>query len=1111
MRIPGPVWLRVDVPVLAICVLSLGGGSAAAPRAITVSLISDSAPGAPVRHGLGKLKQALLEKKVEFEEAKDPRAARGKILIVDGLGSGAGPASALIGSGGVQVPKTPESLLIRHCAWQEKQALLVTAADDTGLMYALLDIADHIRWAADPEKPLSEIRDTAETPHVAERGLSIYTMQQRHFEDRLHDEAYWTKFLDTLAKNRFNAFEVAFGYETAGYVAPPWPYFVDADGFPDVRVVGLTKEHQERNLKSLKRLIQMVHARGMKMALGSWLQINRPWPAQQLATAPEQGCVWGLTEKNLIPYSKAALANFLTAVSGIDTLMFVIHTESGLLTPEMHDFWNAVYPVLKQYGPNIVYEMHGKELPTDLVESALKLGLKVRVNSKYWAEQLGLPFPPTHIQTRNQMDRRHGYSDWFRYPQDFRLHWVLWTGGTVRVLLWGDPEYVKRFGPTTHFGNAEGFTINEPLATKMHSQPNEMKPFDLLKLQYRYYDYEFERWWHFYQVFGRLSYNPDTPAEVWEREFDSRFGKDAGRYVERALHRASQVLPRIIAYCLPPDGFPTTMGWVEKKHQGDLSAYAKADPGDTQQFQSMEQDALYRVRGEETSKVRPTETSQWFARTAQDVLMLVEEAEKRIGGNRNKEFASTMVDMRMLSNMALYHSRRIPAGVSLAAFNFTQDVNALDDAIAHERRAIEAWQAIVDAAGDVYSDNLMMGLEKYGQTGHWKDELAALRKGLTELERQRAEWKPEPRRLVGRFDFGTGPEKEGYHRVQLGRERTVVTPDASAGRVLRFSWLEPWRLRQSVFTLDIPNGTYELNCVVEDTSPGPKDAGPMWIEANGSSFTDTFTVPAGKRVEKRLDVVVADGKLRVVFESPSNGRWLISAMTLNEVTPLVAHLPVRSIAPAQDLPVRATVSGVDPITSAQVWFGNEESGYSSATMEQTGPSQYRAVIPALHVTPGMKYFIEATDKVGRRGWYPREGAAEAIAPLMTTDKEPPVLLHQPVAKAVPGNPLVITAQVSDPSGVKRVDLRYRGMTQHQDYHTIRMLPTGVKDEYRATVPGEHIQPDWDFMYFFETMDKAGNGRIYPYLEKETPYVVVKVERSAETGASAARVPAGQGR
>ena len=112
----------------------------------------------------------------------------------------------------------------------------------------------------------------------------------------------------------------------------------------------------------------------------------------------------------------------------------------------------------------------------------------------------------------------------------------------------------------------------------------------------------------------------------------------------------------------------------------------------------------------------------------------------------------------------------------------------------------------------------------------------------------------------------------------------------------------------------------------------------------------------------------------------------------------------------------------------------------------------------------------------------------------TGDGAAPVVVHQPVTTAPAGKPLTITAQASDPSGVKWVRLRYRSVNQHQDYRTLPMLPTGEKDQYRAVIPTEHIAPTWDLMYFIEAMDNNRNGKMHPDLNKETPYVVVKLQR-----------------
>ena len=91
----------------------------------------------------------------------------------------------------------------------------------------------------------------------------------------------------------------------------------------------------------------------------------------------------------------------------------------------------------------------------------------------------------------------------------------------------------------------------------------------------------------------------------------------------------------------------------------------------------------------------------------------------------------------MLSNLALYHFRRVPAAVSYCLFLRMQDVAALDKTIAHEQKAIEAWRQMVDVAGDMYADPILVG--KVPLSGHWKDELVSLNSGLEKLKQQRVD------------------------------------------------------------------------------------------------------------------------------------------------------------------------------------------------------------------------------------------------------------------------------------------------------------------------------------------------------------------------------------
>jgi hypothetical protein len=861
---------------LFLCALHLFPAPLSAAESPMVSIVAGDAALPPVRHGLDKLDLALRQKGARIEKVDSLAKASGPMVIVAGLASGDGEAARLVANLRLTPGTGPESLLIRKLNRDGKTIVLATGTDARGLMYAVLEVADRVGRAKSAEQPFSEVQDAQEKPFTPERALSIYTFNRAYWESRFYDEAYWARYLEVLARNRFNSLVVIFGYENGGFLAPCYPYFFDVEGFSGVRMVGITPEQQRRNLAALNRLIQMAHDRGVNCTVGIWDHIYRGGVqgggipgADEATKKPVSGLVWGVTAENLVPYTKAALAEFVRRVPAVDAIQFRMHDESGLKKNEQEGFWRDVFVMMKEKAPNLRLDLRAKGLPDSVIQSASDVGVKFRVTTKYWMEQMGLPFHPTHINKQNQFDRRHSYADLLRYPQRYKMHWRLWNGGTARVLLWGDPDYARRFAASAKLYDGDGFEVNEPLCTKMEAQPHDAAPFELLTPTHRYYDYEFERYWHFFQVFGRMGYNPDTPAEVWRGEFERRFGGDAAPFVENGLHLASRVLPRIVASCYPYSAFPMTRGWAEKQRLGDLPAYAKAEGSDIQLFANFDEEAQLLIDGGETAKTRPAENSRWFAQTAADINTQMAGAEKNIGARRSKEFDSTITDLKILSNLALFHSRRIPAAVSFRLFERTKDPKALEDAIAYERSAIDAWRQLVTAAGDYYAEDLMMGVRGASLCGHWRDELAALEKGFGALERQRRDFK------------------------ETGQARSA-----------------------------------------------PK-------------------------------------------------------------------------------------------------------------------------------------------------YQPASTTAGGHAPLV---------IHHPVTSAPAGQPLTITADVRASGGVKWVRLRYRSVNQHQDYQTLPMLPTGAQDQFQAVIPAEPSASTWDLMYFIEAMDQQGNGTIHPDLNKETPYVIVNLQR-----------------
>jgi hypothetical protein len=836
----------------AVCIaavaLFLCSAAPDARDAKDVTLVLAAAPGRAAAYGVGQLQRALADGGWKLNQTIDGRACAA-----------------------VNVPRVAEALGVRVTSVAGKPSLSL-CGDDRGVMYAALDTAMRVGWAKGADSPFRDVHDIIEQPFVKERSLSMYVMNRSYWESRFYDERYWSRYLDTLAADRFNHLLIIFGYENGGFLAPPYPYFFDTPGFPNVKMNDLTPQQQKRNLAALNRLIEMAHDRGIAVALGIWDHIYRggvqtggaEWLAEYKGR-PIPNTVDGVTADNLNAYTMASLKQLLASVPAIDGVQFRVHEESGLKPEEIEGFWRNVFEYVQAQKPGLLMEARAKGTPDSVIDAALAVGVNLRVETKYWMEQMGLPFHPTHVNPPDQRNRRHGYADLLKYPRRYPMNWRLWNGGTSRVLLWGDPEYVRRYSESAQLYDSPNWDVNEPLATKMEAQRPDMAPFQLLQPAYQSYEYEFERYWHFYQVWGRVGYNPKTASDVWDHEFRSRFG-DAGPHLEAALHRASGVLPMVVASVYPYRLFPTTRGWAERQSLGaTLAQYAGNEGTDVEQFESFAETAKRIIAGGATARRTPAMTSRWFDETADAILGEVAKAEA-VPGDKSKEFEATVTDLRVLAQLARFHARRSLAAVFYNLFKADHDPEAFAQAADGERAAVEAWRKLVDAAGDTYSPNLAMGACNFSLCGHWRDELAVLEKGLAQLEQE---------------------------RVTVG------------GRVL-------------------------------------------W---------------------------------------PPSDAWTRSATTPQ--------------------------------------------------------------------------------------------------PQIDGDR---------VHTARAGQPLRISARVSAASDIASVRLRYRSLTQFDDYATLEMTPAGAPGVYAATIPASALNPKWDFMYFIEAIDKAGAGTIWPDLLKESPYVIVKLER-----------------
>ena len=445
--------------------------------------------------------------------------------------------------------------------------------------------------------------------------------------------------------------------------------FFNVKEFPGVELVGITRAQQERNTAAFRRMIALAHERGIEITAGIWDHIYRGGVqgggipgASQNAGKRVPGLVFGVTAENLAPYTKAALKRFLEVFPEMDAIQFRMHDESGLKKEEIPVFWHDVFASIKENHPNLRLDLRSKGLPDEVIDDALAQHLKAKISTKFWMEQMGLPFHPTHTNTEDQKNRRHSYADLLAYPQRYRVHWQLWSGGTTRLLLWGDPDYVRRFAESAKLYDGDSFEVNEMLATRMLGEPHDEKPLDIINPSYRYYDYEFERYWEFYRLFGRLTYNPKAaPDSLGARVHVALRGAGGGtdrarpgtRQPRAAANRGSQLSllelpdhPR-----LGGDESPGQPAGVRRRTGQRHRAVHECPRRGAQHHRRQRY-------GDASSRRRPAAGSP---RQPAQILVQVDQA----GPPSNKEFRSTVTDLKILAGLARYHSRRLLAGVSL--------------------------------------------------------------------------------------------------------------------------------------------------------------------------------------------------------------------------------------------------------------------------------------------------------------------------------------------------------------------------------------------------------------------------------------------------------------
>lgn len=981
----------------------------------------------------------------------------------------------------------------------EDDLIIIAGYDDVGLMYGCFALCEKLEQG-------SGLQSFSERPYLRTRGIYELAHNRDLEKERFYSKTYWTTYFDMLARNRINSFNYVFSHQTS-YMAPVFAYFIRDEKYPQVRPDDIDDETIDKNDEMMAFISQQAEKRGISFILGIW-QIY-PWHSGQGDWRHNQiNHVPGLTEDILEDYTYRGAKAMLMRYPSIKGIQVRVNEESSIPKEKQTRFFkNTIFKAVAETGRLMDYR--GWLALPETTQAVIDMCPNLRASMKYWAEFLGAPYQPAKIEPG------YSYGDLLVKPMPYRFMWQVWSLGSPRLLLWGDPQYVRRFVQTCNLGGSEGFEINPMLAQKGYgNEPGNWRIFKHKSDEY--YTHEYERYWLFYLLMGRIAYNPELSDEVWMRELRIRFGEKAERILT-AYMLSSRTITFLVQLSLSD---PNMYIWPEIDMGGLLEFYLETPTSDKCVLQTIPEYVQGLIKNIPCGKQSPHQSAMQLLEYSDGILKALHAME---AAENEKELRASIVDFKVMAYLARYHAYKIEAGIKVEGYFHTGDGSTLYQAQDYLRQATMIWESIITLTENIYYDRMVTGPS---DAGCWKakrilvyeDELRLAE--LCALHQQYG-------LIYKGFDFGNLITMKGFEnksfelfeRFSIERGFNGVSDDCVYNKETGFGFTKghphgtsmkkprftdrtcDWIYRRDAlydvdmnsmhgyrspltedcvygseeasFECDIENGDYVVSMLFFDQGVQPVIHGPFSVEINGQSFVDNLTVMPLTRVERDARICVNNGKLRFNFL----GEWFISAIIIRKISPSVAHMPIRHTQLNSSEKISATVT----VPEGQV-------DRVALIMDgRTWPMQYKG---AGH------YQIDIRDLCNKAGNYTYHIRAESSD--ATVNSQPYTLCvgepqqykisHEPVQSCHVGDSVCLTIHVNG-DDIKEILCHYSYTDQTQPLMTVCMQRS--ENCFTAFIPTQYITAKRDLLYYFEIIHESGEGEIYPNFRKQTPYFVIE--------------------
>ena len=586
--------------------------------------------------------------------------------------------------------------------------IYVIGGDAKGLMYGILDLRDQCLLNPD----LSRIIEKTEAPRFHFRAIkfnlpwSSYRLGeslQLHMETA-KDLKFWEAFLDMMVDNRFNTLTL--------WNLHPFTFMIQPKAFPEA--TQFTGQEFKDWQTFWRSLFKMAKERGIETYIINWNIIVSPQmtEAHNVANYKDDlewhyGYTPADTSPIIVDYMRECITQVineypdLTGVGvsvGERMKMPINEAMNWIKQTFVEGIKNANRPAkFIHRAPFSISPVEARKY----IESYTDFESPIIMEFKYnWSH--GHSSPKLSITHGGKINDQY----WNPKPKNYEMAWMMRNEDFI-MLNWGHTDFIKAHIAANGQDFVAGYFVGSE--TYIPAKEFRMKP----EVDYNW-TYAFEKQWEFYQMWGRLLYNPELEDTFFEEQFNLKYGGNVGTKMFKALKLASR-MPLALAsfyqgtwdFTLYCEGFLNGKS-IYRNYKEATKAFINIEEMTThptldKSYVNIDDYITGKIAGEDVSEdiTTPEKLASEMANNGTTILNLC----NAIANSATKNHANFNIelnDIKTWAYLSLYFSEKLKGAMYLDEAIKTKNKTLQQNAIVHLENAVVHWDNIIKTTNKQY-------------------------------------------------------------------------------------------------------------------------------------------------------------------------------------------------------------------------------------------------------------------------------------------------------------------------------------------------------------------------------------------------------------------------